>query len=294
VIYAGTSQKGIHKSSDCGATWTKVNTGRNGAALDSGTPWLFLIDPITADVLYADAFGGSNNNLFKSTNGGVDWDPLWAPDGVVAKAAGYPELLGIDPQNHLHLVANFHQNCNAPYTPVCFGESTDGGATWRIVNGPSELGGWAEDAAPIVVDATTFLLGSGWSPLYLTKDAGATWTKVAGSGGLRMVHENGWYYVGAAFSVQRSRDLIAWTEPPNTPGLVGFGLVSDGATLFASSRYGINYEQAPVSDGATWSKLAAPTGLAGSDGSYSLAIDKSHRILYSANQGSGLYRMLLP
>jgi hypothetical protein len=292
-LYVCTYQKGIYKSSDCGASWTKVNTGRKGAALDSGTAWLFLIDPVTPNVLYADSFQGSDNNLFKSTNGGVDWDPLWLPGSPAAKAAGYPELLAIDPTNHLHLVANFHQNCNAPYVPVCFGETTDGGTTWRIVNGPSELKGWQEDASPIVVDAKTFLLGAIFTPLYLTTDDGATWSQVSSSGGLRMVHAGGWHYDGAAFGLQRSQDLKNWTMIPKTPGLVGFGFVTDGDTLFASSRYHINYVKSPVADGVNWTSFAAPSKLVNpdADGSYSLAIDTSHHILYSANQSSGVWRM---
>jgi len=291
-LYICTDHKGIFKSSDCGASWTKIDTGRNAAALDSGTAWLFVIDPVTPNVIYADSFQGSNNNLFKTTNGGVDWDPLWKPGEAAMKAAGYPELLAIDPTNHLHLVANFHQNCNAPYSPVCFGETTDGGETWRIVNGPPALKGWAEDASPIVIDANTFLLGAIFTPLYLTRDDGATWTQVSGSGGLRMVHDNGWYYDGAAFSIQRSKDLSSWTSLDKTPGLVGFGFVSDGQTLFASSRYKVNYVRSAVADGATWTAFAGPSPLVSQDdGSYSLAIDTSHHILYSANQGSGLFRM---
>jgi hypothetical protein len=291
-VFIGTSKRGILKSSDCGASWTKVNTGRHGADLDSGTPWLFLIDPITPNVLYADTFLGSNNNLYKTTNSGVDWDPLWKPGEAAMKAAGYPELLAIDPTNHLHLVANFHQNCNAPYRPVCFGETTDGGETWHIVNGPADLTGWQEDASPIVIDANTFLLGAIFTPLWMTRDDGATWTKVSSSGGLRMIHEGDWYYDGAAFSIQRSKDLSTWTSLDKTPGLVGFGIVSDGQTLFASSRYHSNYVKSSVADGATWTTFATPSKLINQDdGSYSLAIDRSHHILYSANQGSGLYRM---
>jgi hypothetical protein len=291
-LFICTYKKGIYKSSDCGASWTKVDTGRNAAALDSGTAWLFVIDAVTPNVIYADSFQGSDNNLFKTTNGGVDWDPLWKPGEAAMKAAGYPELLGIDPTNHLHLVANFHQNCNAPYSPVCFGETTDGGATWRIVNGPPQLTGWAEDASPIVVNATTFLLGAIFTPLYLTTDDGATWKQVAASGGLRMLHENGWYYDGAGFSIQRSKDLMTWTSLDKTPGLVGFGFTTDGQTLFASSRYHVNYVRSPVADGATWTAFAGPPNLVNpDDGSYSLAVDTSHHILYSANQSSGIYRM---
>src|SRR6187402_3448933 len=41
-VYLGTSAQGIYESKDCGATWKKINTGRNGDKLDSGRQWTFV------------------------------------------------------------------------------------------------------------------------------------------------------------------------------------------------------------------------------------------------------------
>ena len=38
-FYAFFCHQGVYKSTDYGQTWTKVNTGTNGAKIDSGKPW---------------------------------------------------------------------------------------------------------------------------------------------------------------------------------------------------------------------------------------------------------------
>jgi hypothetical protein len=297
-LYVSTYQQGFYKSSDCGSTWTKIDTGVNASTMDSGTAWLFVIDPITPNVLYADTFNGSAINIFKTTNGGVDWTPLWAAGSNVAQAAQpvEPELLSIDPTNHEHIIASIHNNCSSQYTPVCFAESDDGGTTWRIVNGPPGLTTWVEDMSPIIVNSTTFLLGSAWNPLYLTTNDGASWAQVSQSGGLRMLSVNGWNYVGGQLGMQRSKDLMTWTPLANTPNTVGGGLVTDGQTLFAASRSTVAYVESPASDGSIWTKMSAPSPLvnATTDGAYSFAVDTTHHVLYSANQSSGLFRMITP
>jgi hypothetical protein len=299
-IYISTYQQGIYKSSDCGATWAKANTGNNASAIDSGTAWLFVIDPVTPQVLYADTFGGNPYTLYKTTNGGTDWDPLWPAGGVVAQASegGIPELMAIDPTNHEHIITTIHANCVAPHPPLCFAESDDGGANWRIADGPTGSE-WVEGAAPIVLGPKTFLLGSTWVALSLTTDDGQSWRTVSPSGGLQMIQANGWYYTSEQNGIQRSRDLTTWTSlTSGVGGEITYGLATDGTTLFVASRsqvYPGSYAQSPASDGSNWSKMPTPSPLVNptSDGAYSFAIDTVHHILYSANQGSGLFRMVL-
>jgi hypothetical protein len=73
TVYVTTSRSGIFKSTDCGASWVKTNTGRNGDQLDAGLIWSAALDPVSPDTLYALA-GYGPAGLWKSTNGGVDWD----------------------------------------------------------------------------------------------------------------------------------------------------------------------------------------------------------------------------
>jgi hypothetical protein len=41
----------------------------------------------------------------------------------------------MDPADPLHILLTFHAICSAPYNETCLGETTDGGKTWRLING---------------------------------------------------------------------------------------------------------------------------------------------------------------
>jgi len=136
IVYVTSDSDGVFKSTDCGATWIKTNTGRNAKSLDSGRIWAATIDPVAPDTLYA-LTGYGDGGLWKTTNGGVDWDQMLPQGSEVATVAGnFTERVAMDPTNHLHLLVNFHQNCGGNHTPVCFGESKDGGATWKVLDFP--------------------------------------------------------------------------------------------------------------------------------------------------------------
>src|SRR5258708_11887702 len=91
MVYLGSEEWGFDKSTDCGATWTKTNTGKNGAALDKGSQWTMLVDPTNPEVLYTNS-GFGVSGVFKSVNGGVDWDQVLTGDA--AKVAPYGGCLG--------------------------------------------------------------------------------------------------------------------------------------------------------------------------------------------------------
>ena len=102
--------------------------------------------------MYTSPLYGSDLRLFKSVNAGVDWDPAFAKGGNVEQAMEYIfTRFALDTADHEHIVANFHVDCKAPYTKMCLAESYDAGATWKVLNGPPSLGGWVEDAGPVVV-----------------------------------------------------------------------------------------------------------------------------------------------
>ena len=141
-----------------------MNTGRNAATFERGNHISMLVDPVDRGVIYVANIHDATN-LWKSTNGGVDWDQLFPPGSDVDKIIhGFADAVSMDPNDHKHLIIGFHDNCEAPYAPACEAETTDSGATWRLFKLPTK--GWEEGAGPWVIDATTSLYG-GTSGLFL-------------------------------------------------------------------------------------------------------------------------------
>jgi len=111
IVWLGTGSKGIYKSTDCGATFTHMNTGRNAATFERGNHISMLVDPVDRGVIYVANIHDATN-LWKSTNGGVDWDQLFPPGSDVDKAThGVADAVSMDPNDHKHLIIGFHGNC---------------------------------------------------------------------------------------------------------------------------------------------------------------------------------------
>jgi hypothetical protein len=296
TVYVTTSRSGIFKSTDCGASWVKTNTGRNGDQLDAGLIWSAALDPVSPDTLYALA-GYGPAGLWKSTNGGVDWDNVLPAD------RGMPGSLArvtMDPTDHLHLLVGFHDNCTAGHTPVCFGETKDGGATWTVLDFPTQLkDGWAEGTSILPIDATRWLYEA-WE-LYYTPDAGTTWREVDTGGAASVAGPyfkapDGAMYLATANGVLTSADGENWTRIPDSGGGMD-GIVGCADRLFSVVGFGPPsgpefIYTATYANPMQWSVLATP-GLPSSlsSGANSIACDVDHQVVYTAIQGEGLWRM---
>ena len=89
TVYLGTCKMGLWKSTDCGSTWARINTGKNGATLDLGAQNSMVIDPLNPKIIYTNSFYGQNG-AFKSTDGGVNWEQFWPPaDPALSKVVAY-------------------------------------------------------------------------------------------------------------------------------------------------------------------------------------------------------------
>jgi hypothetical protein len=136
TVWLATGYRGVFKSTDCGATWNHINNGRNSGAVDNGSHNSLALDPVHQGVAYLQHYPGGG--LWKTTNGGMDWDQLITPGSPVAQAVAdsFVNTVSMDPHDPEHLVLGMHATCNPPYDPTCEAESTDGGASWRIFRAP--------------------------------------------------------------------------------------------------------------------------------------------------------------
>lgn len=292
IVFAAASRQGVFKSTDCGATWTKVNTGKNGDVLDSGSQWSMVIDPTNPDVLYAANGYSMDNGLFKTTDGGKNWEALMPADSEIGKAleVKFVQEVAMDPNDPQHLAVTFHSNCVAPRAPSCMAVSKNGGTTWDLIPGPGK--GWSEGTGPIVLGPNSYLVAQAFDGLHLTEDGGKTWKQVGG-GGYRPGYKTDdgvWYIGSAALPMQKSVDGgKTWKQIPNTPNQVN-GIAGDGKRIFAGCLPSTDYYVADASNDTVWTKLPV-TG--GAHGSNWLAYDRDHKILYSNTQDNGLWRMVM-
>ena len=139
--YGPSAQRGLYRSLDGGATWSKVlDQGENTGAS------FIRIDPFDANVLYAgfwnarsgpwedkNMFNGPHGGLFKSTDGGDHWRPL--TDGL---PQGLSQIdVAVAPSARGRLYATVATSSNpaaqggaAPSSGVY--RSDDGGEHWRV------------------------------------------------------------------------------------------------------------------------------------------------------------------
>jgi photosystem II stability/assembly factor-like uncharacterized protein len=292
MVYAGSGfGGGLFKSTDCGATWGHINTGKNGAVLDDGRLWDIVIDPLDPQVLYS-VNGYGTNGVWKTTNGGVDWENTTPNNSEVGKTANgnFASIISMDPGNHLHLVVAFHSGCSGAYAPSCQAETNDGGTTWRLFKVP----GGGEGSGPVVINATTWVFGV-YQGLYLTSDSGATWNIAIGQQNCHYqmyTGQDGRYYLGCSGGlITSSGDGRQWSLVPKAGDHLQ-GLAGDGKSMFAGQQFGSHYFRIPEADPSHFTELPNPDG--NNDGGYFMAYDSDHHILYSAEIPNGFWRMVVP
>jgi hypothetical protein len=293
-VYVGVEKQGLFKSNDCGASWKRVNTGRNGDVIGTGAQWSMAMDPLDPNVIFAVNGYGSEYGLWKTKDGGVNWDQLFPMGSEVAKSVMYnfTSIISMDPSDHLHLVVSFHADCTGAYATACQAETKDGGANWRLLKGPS--GSTWEGAGVVVLGATTWLYAMPMDGLSVTTDSGATWSNALPGGGgahYQLYHsKSGPYYLSSKWGILHSDDGVAWSSFENSGGELT-GIVGTGKYIYASQQFGGRYYRASESNPAQWAEFETPGRPTSEWGGYLLAYDPDHKLLYSTNQVGGLWRV---
>jgi hypothetical protein len=313
VLYVGSCNQGIWKTTNCGSSWEHINTGSGGEALDTGRQWTFLIDPDDPSILYTNSgyngyiqggtFDGNGvSGAFKSTNGGRDWQMIWPPaDPALAQVVQYNFVghIAMDRTSSQHLLVSFHAACAGPHSAACFAETMDGGQSWRIVDGLPQWNGGEGQAIYFLDDGATWLFGSQSNGLWRTSDSGGHWTNLnvpqGHAAGVLYRAVTGVFYLPTPEGILRSPDGATWTLVPKS-GDTMLGITGNGTTLFASRGFPWDpstnlYEPfwtSPEDDGEHWTQLPSPM-LSNGGG---LAYDSVHGILYSSNLGAGVWRVV--
>lgn len=158
TIYAG-SFRGIYRSTDGGATWTKTSTSN----LPESEPIIALtVDPTNSSVVYAGLLG-----LFKTTDGGNNWNPVNLPVQNIAIKS-----IVFDPSTPTTIYVG---------SSAGVFRSTDNGSTWTGLNNFGLPGGGTEQINSIAIDPSapaTIYAGSTFDGLFKTTNGGNSWTPI--------------------------------------------------------------------------------------------------------------------
>lgn len=170
-LIVSVAQHGLWSSTDGGDSWKQMGTGKNSEIITNrGTGVIF--DPDDSDTFYE--VGIYNGNGVYETH----------DDGKTFEAVGditHNDYIGIDfsdPDRNTMLASEHEQRQALKYT-------ADHGGTWTEIgqNVPAEA---KVCSNPLVLDASTFLLGcgvtqsgDGISGIYKSTDTGESWTSVS-------------------------------------------------------------------------------------------------------------------
>ena len=184
--YGPNAERGIFRTTDGGATWTKVlYKDENTGAID------LAFDPTNPRIVYAalwqsreapwenGALSGPATGLFKSTDGGDTWNQLTG--GLPTFAEGLGRIgIGVAPSdpNRIYLLVQANQATGGLY------RSDDAGANWRRVNHENRIYGRGDDFAGIRVDPKNRdVVYVANTSTYRSSDAAQTFTAIKGAPG---------------------------------------------------------------------------------------------------------------
>jgi hypothetical protein len=301
TIYVGRAREGIYKSTDCGANWKKISTGRNSQAMASGRTWTMAIDPSNPQIIYTNQGYGAGG-VFKTINGGLDWDQVLTPNiTAVVPYGGFVGSISMDSNDPRHLLVGWHAECAPPHSKACFAETMDGGTSWELRDGnPSWAGG--EGTHFEILDSKSWIFTSQSNGLWVSRDNGASWQQIAGvsiSHGAGQLYraKDGSFYLGAGNGIVHSMDGVSWDTLPKSEALI-MGLIGDGRTLYFSKAFPYNppgadpyrpYYSSPERSTFKATSINSPMMR---NGAAELHLDATRHILYSTNLNAGLWRLV--
>lgn len=173
---------GVYKSDDGGKTWKNMGLKNSEHIAE------IIVHPTNPNIVYVGAYGpvwteGGDRGVYKSIDGGVTWTNVKS----VSAYTGCNDLV-MDPRNPDVLYAAFHQRMRKVFTYIGGGpesaiyKSTDGGATWKKLEGGlpgGDIGRIGLAISPVNPDVlyTVVEAKEDKGGIYRSVDKGASWEK---------------------------------------------------------------------------------------------------------------------
>lgn len=256
VIWLGSAQGGIWKTTDGGGSWLPINAvgfptfGVSDIAISESNANIIYVATGDADASFPgelSSYPGFTYGVIKSTDGGATWSATglsMTPDqnNIVAR-------LWADPENANIVVA-------ATYTGMR--KTTDGGQTWATVTSSMPFRDLiANPVTKGLLYATTFA-GGGGARIFRSTNAGDEWTQVL-----------------AVPEANRIR-LAVTKDDPKIVGAVASNAGTNGLfAIYKSTDYGVTYAKSiPTQNLLGWS-ASGNDWQYGGQGFYDLAMEIS-------------------
>jgi len=160
LVFAGTWDKGLYKSTNGGDNWVKLNSFPGNYIRK------LRIDPSDGNILYVGTGSGSDGTIYKTIDGGNSWQELnLGAKGIIA-------YITIEPANHQVITAGLINtvNLNGRY------KSEDGGITWiRFSSDPIDFPDFPTPNPQVYYKIVN-------SKLYISLNKGASWSPTNDNG----------------------------------------------------------------------------------------------------------------
>jgi photosystem II stability/assembly factor-like uncharacterized protein len=176
---AGTTFKTLYTSD--GESWEEIGTVPHGAG------HMVFTSPRTGFLAGNPSMSVSGSNImFRTTDGGRNWEPVWECEAKVAMGGLTQNLSCVIGQIRFptpdvgYAVAN--RGCTSCGSPPLIAKTTDGGSTWSIMIGPGVLEK-DEVSGLFFLDEQTGFARLSSKTLHMTTDGGETWRGIVASPG---------------------------------------------------------------------------------------------------------------
>ena len=251
TVYIGAADGGIWKTADAGITWRPIFDDKDVSAVGA-----LAVAPTAHDTVWAGTgepwlirpYYTLGDGVYKSTDAGRTWQHMGLD------ATGHIARIVIDPRDANSVYVCAIGQAFRPQHERGIFHTTDGGATWKQVLAVDENTG-CSDLAMDPGDVKTLYAGM-WqlsihrydlhsgglgSGVYVTHDAGATWSKIAGHGLPAADHPLGKTAVAVAQS--NPNRVYALVQDAPAPGL--YRSNDRGATWELVNQSHLPAERAP-------------------------------------------------
>jgi photosystem II stability/assembly factor-like uncharacterized protein len=211
---------GIFKTVDGGKNWIRADFGIRINPEEG--PYVLAIDPLHPDTLYAGTGGVFGGNLYKSTDGGKQWQAIGNETSI---RNGVPAI-AIDPKNTNIIYVGTAQN-------GALLKSIDGGKNWKQLDFPEV--GIVYDLLVHPVNSEIVYAGTWHYGFYFSKNGGTSWqsanTKLPNPTWVpKIVISQTHIYIAANGAVyESSQNNISWRTIGNKSFEQGVNVVSYSA-----------------------------------------------------------------